>query len=210
MRIGRLSERSGVPIATIKYYLREGLLHPGRRTSRTQTEYDETHVRRLTMVRALLDIGGLSVAHAVEVIAAMDDESAPVNQVLSTAQRSVSGFTAAAAPVDRQAAATVLDELVARQGWQVSPDNPGRAAAIDVLATFGHLDGVDYAELVRAAAMAADIVAEADLALVRQSDGAREQIVETVVTGTVLGDVLIIALRRLAQEHHARKQYPQD
>lgn len=209
MRMGQLSERSGVPIATIKYYLREGLLHAGRRTSRTQTEYDETHVRRLTLVRALLDIGGLSVAHAGEVIAAMDDESAPVNQVLSTAQQSVSGFTAGSTPVDRQAAETALDELVARQGWQVSPGNPGRAAAIDVLATFDHLDGVDYADLVQSAAAAADIVAEADLALVQQAGGRREQMVETVVTGTVLGDVLIVALRRMAQEHHARKQYPQ-
>lgn len=209
MRVGRLSERTGVPIATIKYYLRTGLLHAGLPTSRTQTEYDESHVRRLTLVRALLDIGGLSIAHATEVIAAMDDESTSVNEVLSAAQRSVSGFAAAATAVDRQSAELALDELVLRQGWQVSAGNPGRAAAVDVLATFQHLDGTDYSDLVRAAAMAADVIAEADLQLVRDSDGERDQMVETVVTGTVLGDALILALRRMAQEHHARKQYPQ-
>ena len=32
---------------TIKYYLREGLLHEGVRTSATQAQYDETHVARL-------------------------------------------------------------------------------------------------------------------------------------------------------------------
>lgn len=64
------------------------------------------------------------MAHAGEVIAAMDDESAPVNQVLSTAQRSGSGFSAASAPVDRQVAETALAELMTRQGWQVSPSNP--------------------------------------------------------------------------------------
>nr|MDT0525976.1 MerR family DNA-binding transcriptional regulator [Streptomyces sp. DSM 41633] len=38
MRLAELSERSGVPTATIKYYLREGLLPAGRRISATQAE----------------------------------------------------------------------------------------------------------------------------------------------------------------------------
>lgn len=29
MRIGELSRRTGVPVPTIKYYVREGLLPPG-------------------------------------------------------------------------------------------------------------------------------------------------------------------------------------
>ncbi|GMA88788.1 hypothetical protein GCM10025868_40380 [Angustibacter aerolatus] len=47
-----------MPVATVKYYLREGLLPPGTPTSRTQAQYDEEHVRRLRLVRALLDVGG--------------------------------------------------------------------------------------------------------------------------------------------------------
>ena len=43
MRLAELSERSGVSTATIKYYLREGLLQPGRRVTATQAEYDEEH-----------------------------------------------------------------------------------------------------------------------------------------------------------------------
>ena len=35
MRLAELSERSGVPTATIKYYLREGLLPPGRQVNAT-------------------------------------------------------------------------------------------------------------------------------------------------------------------------------
>ncbi|WP_346281659.1 MerR family DNA-binding transcriptional regulator, partial [Pseudonocardia sp.] len=33
MRMAELSARTGVPIPTIKFYLREGLLPPGERTS---------------------------------------------------------------------------------------------------------------------------------------------------------------------------------
>ena len=41
MRISELSTRSGVPVPTIKYYLREGLVPEGARSSPTQAEYDE-------------------------------------------------------------------------------------------------------------------------------------------------------------------------
>lgn len=208
MRMAALSERSGIPVATVKYYLREGLLHAGERTSRTQTEYDDTHVRRLGMIRALIDVGGLTVAHTAEVIAAMEDEAAPIGEVLSTAQRSVSRFAATTTPLSREHARADLERVIDARGWQVSADNPGRAAATDVLATFDHLGGPDYTALVQAAAEAADLVAETDLQTVLATTGGREEMVETVVVGTVLGDVLMIALRRMAQEHHARKQYP--
>ena len=64
MRISELSRESGVPVATIKFYLRERLLPDGVLTSATQAQYDETHVARLGLVRALIGAGGLSIAAA--------------------------------------------------------------------------------------------------------------------------------------------------
>lgn len=71
MRISELSRRSAVPTATIKFYLREGLLPPGRSTAATQAEYDETHIRRLRLIRALVGVRGLSVSAAKEVLDAL-------------------------------------------------------------------------------------------------------------------------------------------
>ena len=62
MRIGELSRRTGVPVPTIKYYVREGLLPAGQLTSPNQASYDDAHERRLRLIRALLDVGGLKVA----------------------------------------------------------------------------------------------------------------------------------------------------
>ena len=62
MRISELSGRSGIPVATIKFYLRENLLPDGVLTSATQAQYDESHVARLQLIRALTGPGGLSVA----------------------------------------------------------------------------------------------------------------------------------------------------
>ncbi len=62
MRMAALSEASGVPVPTIKFYLREGLLPPGHRTSPNQSQYDDEHVRRLALIRSLTEIGGYSLA----------------------------------------------------------------------------------------------------------------------------------------------------
>src|SRR3954464_8089995 len=57
MRISELSRETGVPVATIKFYLRERLLSPGRSTAATQAEYGQVHVDRLRLIRALTDAG---------------------------------------------------------------------------------------------------------------------------------------------------------
>lgn len=75
MRLSELSELSGIPAATIKYYLREQLLPPGHRISATQADYDESHLRRLRLVRALIQVGRLPVATVREVLGHVDDAS---------------------------------------------------------------------------------------------------------------------------------------
>ncbi len=64
MRISELSRQSGVPVATIKFYLREGLLPDGERTSAHPGPVRREHVARLRLIRALLGPGGLTVAKA--------------------------------------------------------------------------------------------------------------------------------------------------
>src|SRR5882672_1697160 len=89
MRMAELSAQSGVSVATIKYYLREGLLPPGERTSPNQAQYAAGHVRRLKLVRALLDIGGLTVSRVRDVLAGIDSPTG-IHQVLGITQRGLS------------------------------------------------------------------------------------------------------------------------
>jgi DNA-binding transcriptional MerR regulator len=54
LRIGELAGRAGVSVATIKYYIREGLLPPPPvKTGRTMGYYDEQYLERLRTIRAL-------------------------------------------------------------------------------------------------------------------------------------------------------------
>jgi DNA-binding transcriptional MerR regulator len=53
VRIGELARRSGVPMATLKFYLREGLISPARKSGRTMSWYDPTLVDRLRAIKEL-------------------------------------------------------------------------------------------------------------------------------------------------------------
>ena len=67
MWMAELSERSGVPVPTIKFYLREGLLPRGEARGATRAAYDVDHVRRLRLIRALVDGAGFGLDRVREV-----------------------------------------------------------------------------------------------------------------------------------------------
>jgi DNA-binding transcriptional MerR regulator len=201
--MAELSSTSGVPVATIKFYLRERLLPAGESASATQADYGDVHLERLRLIRALIDVGGLSIAAARAVLEAIDsDVSLP--ETFAVAQHAVSGDLRES-DLDPSALGRI-DELLA--GWRISPDNPGRLAAAQVLQTFRGIGQADDRGWFARDAEAALLIAAADLDEIetRPDRGAKA---ETVVVGTVLGDALICALRRAAQEHATSLRYPQ-
>jgi DNA-binding transcriptional MerR regulator len=202
MRVGELSRRSGVSVASIKYYLREGLLPAGELTSPNQAHYGETHVHRLRMIRALIDVGGLSVAATRDVLAAVDDPEVPLYVALGRA----SGTTTTPADPEevadeaRAEAGRTLAAAVDERGWMVSDENPAWDTAVGVLATYARLGDEDLAAQLGLYMEAMEEVAEREVAVVVDR-GDRARTVEGVVVGTVLGDTLLAAVRRLAQQH---------
>jgi DNA-binding transcriptional MerR regulator len=76
MRLAELSRRSGVARSTIKFYLREGLLPPGVSQGRNQALYDERHLERLRLIRALREVAGLSLEVVGRVAGELDRASA--------------------------------------------------------------------------------------------------------------------------------------
>ncbi len=208
MRISELSATSAVATATIKFYQREGLLPPGEATGPNQASYGVEHVRRLRLIRALIDVGGLSVASAREVLGAVDSPDLPLAQVFGSAQRAISQADLYADPASDEATERVRS-LVAARGWHVSAGNPGLVGAANVVDAFGAIGHPELADFLEGYAEAAEVVARADLRSVgRQADVA--SMAETVVAGTVLGDAMFAALRRIAQEHITFELYPVD
>ncbi len=202
MRIGDLSKLTGVPVATIKYYQREGLLPYGERTERNQARYADEHVHRLRLVRALVDIAHLPIATAREVLTAIATPGRDLFKVLGAVHYAVTALPDDAAP-DQQP----VDALVERLGWRVKEANPSRRALaniLGVLTELGHTDVLDrvddYAE--HAARLAAIDVGILD------GDESTDEILESAVVVTLFGDTLVSLLRRMAQEDLSTKYRP--
>lgn len=215
MRMSELSSATATPVPTLKFYLREQLLHAGERTSPNQSQYEQTHVDRVRLVRALLDVGGLSVAQAAAVVGALDDESMPLSSVFGVAQRAVSESSLPADPTASEgvgagagAGAARIAALCTRQGWNVYPNNPGLGMAARVVDAYAVL-GVDFITdaALEQYAQAADLVAAADLAAVAGAHDEAEM-TTVVVVGTILGDALFAGLRRIAQEAESFRRFP--
>ncbi|BBC32400.1 hypothetical protein SGFS_036940 [Streptomyces graminofaciens] len=209
MRISELSRRSGVPTATIKYYLREGLLPPGRPTAATQAEYDEHHVRRLRLIRALIGVRGLSVSAARNVLDAMSEGETDTHSMLglvfglSTSAKpgEEPGEPESCAPGDSEAGA-----LLTEMGWSTTEHNPARHVIDETLQTLRSL-GVDYdwRSLVPYARLA-EQTAALDLDQLQAPLDPIEK-AERAVLLTFLLEPALLALRRLAQEAESQARY---
>ncbi|MFC7305815.1 MerR family transcriptional regulator [Streptomyces monticola] len=197
MRVGELSRRTGVPVPTIKYYVREGLLPPGELTSPNQASYTDTHERRLRLIRALLDVGGLKVAAIAEVLRAVDDPGRPVHKVLGAATERLGARHAEHDDQEAAEAGAAVGELIERRGWRTDKSSPAAADLARALAAMGRLGHGAFREVLDDYAEAAERVARADLGYVDRKV-AVEDLVETTVIGTVLGEAVFNAMRRLA------------
>ena len=205
MRISALSSVTGIPIATIKYYLREGLLPPGRATAATQAEYDETHIARLRLVRALVEVGNLPLASVHGVLAALDEESLAdavrtAHQAISPVPRSTGRGRADAGP--RRAVA-----LLTSLGWTFNPASHSLRRLDQALAGLEAAGLSTDPEVLTRYAEAALTLARQEVAGIpggpagdgSEVGGGAEDAVRYVVLGTVLYEPVLLALRRLAQ-----------
>ena len=210
MRLSELADRSGTSIPTIKYYIREGLLPPGRTTSPRQAEYDDAHLGRLRLVRALVDVGGLSLAAVRDVLAATAEvgegggADVAVDVAVGVAHAALGPRPGADATDGTGGAHPRATALLARLGWEA---DPAGSAVGQLEAALAALEAVGLEvddERVRVYGDAAMAVAEHDVGRVpREADPVTT--VTSVVLGTVLYEPLLLALRRLAQSDAYRR-----
>lgn len=198
MRISQLSERAGLPVGTVKFYLRTGLLHHGQATSATQAIYDEQHLERLRLIRALLEVGGLSHADIQRIIDATSPENGD-RPALDEAQRSTAPPVVDEETVDLGPARDVLDGL----GWQVATDSPHLTRLARALSAVATLDLPASPERIRTYADAAAQVARSDIQSVTEVPDAEQP--RVAATSAVLFDQVLSALRSLAFEHQSSR-----
>ncbi|AKV03811.1 Regulatory protein, MerR [Labilithrix luteola] len=207
--IQELAEATSVSVASIKFYLREGLLPPGDASRPHRAYYDESHVRRLAVIRAMRD-ADISIdamrrafeavtaprADAVDAIApaidalAVATDAPGVDAILHQARRDV-------AELFRKARLSVRDEAGSRET---------AARALASIRRFGF--SFTFEEL----ALYLEMLTPLARVEIEQNESTRTMLLsdkegslELAVLGTVLFEPIMIAFRRALHEHFTTK-----
>ena len=194
MRISELSERSGVPVATVKFYIREGMLPRGEAVAATRAEYDDEHLARLRLIAALADVRGLPLSRVRDILDLID---APTDDPIETLGRAVGALPPY---VDRE-----------------RDDYPRARVAIAALGLTYDPDFTAVAQLDEALRALESAGLDASPAVLRRYSDAMRRVaaqevapiaampvgeaVSYAVLGTALYEPVMLALRRLAHHH---------
>lgn len=217
MRMQALSKESGVSVPTIKYYIREGLMPPGTPTGPNQADYGDTHLRRLALIRALREVGGLGIATIREVLASAGETQA---DTIGAMGQAMDALAASARPDeagehDPRVPPMVeeLRKILASEGWVFRPGAGALSALARALVAGADAMGEEPAP------KAVRLYAEPVMEIARREFGPRqiqedearvdEDTIAWAVVGTILYEPVILALRRLAHEHEALSRLPE-
>ena len=210
MRISELAEATGVPVATIKYYQREGLLPPAAKPAARLADYDERHVRRLHLVRLLREVGDIPIDGLKRLVGATVRPTVSVHDLFADAADALAGDAAPAGPM-RPATRALTDQLIAAAGWtNVRPDSPDReslAATLELIASYDThpREAAEIEPYLRFA----DEIARYELGHLDDSKD-RVGLLEEMVIGRVVFGQVLANLRRLAEEHYSAVRFGHD
>lgn len=200
MKISELSDRSGLTVQTIKFYLREGLLPKGAATGPTRAEYDESHLERLRLIRALREVGDLPVSAIKRIVQAVDDESVGLHDLLGTVQYALGPHVEAPAGDEhRRAARADVDALISELDWRVTEDAPARDLLAQPFVALRKLGFPIVLSELRPYVEAATTLGDHEASRI-SADEPRARAVHRMLVTTVLYGQILSALHRLAQE----------
>ncbi len=209
--MSELSERTGVPVPTIKYYLREGLLPDGEKRTPRLTDYDEQHVRRLELLRILRDVGDVSVEGLKRLVAATETRGT-VHDLFAVAADALAPTPPPTSDeAARAQARKVADAIIAQAGWdrvrEDAVDRDNLAATLQLVASFD-THPRDPAALAPYVALADQLARHEIAALDDRKD--RVGLLEEMIVGQVAFATVLTTLRRLAEEHHSHGRFGDD
>ena len=89
LKISELAEGAGVPVATVRHYLREGLLPEGRKTSRNMAYYPAEMVDRIRLIKLLQEERFMPLKVIRELLEREGGDPEAVRSLLAEADREI-------------------------------------------------------------------------------------------------------------------------
>ncbi|MEV4002246.1 MerR family transcriptional regulator [Actinomadura sp. NPDC049753] len=206
MQISELSDRSGLTVQTIKFYIREGLLPKGSTVSATRSEYDGRHLERLRLISALREVGDMPISAIQEVIEAVEDDRVGMHELFATTHHAAGPHVAAPHDPHWRAAREDVDAIVRELGWQVGDRAPARDLLAHAFVALRRLGFPITLKDLRPYVKAAAEVAEHEIG--RVAEGApRARTVHSLLVSTILYEQVFASLHRLAQEDASARRF---
>ena len=84
--IGGLARAAGVPVSTVRFYERRGILRPDGRSRAIYRRYSDESLQKLRLIRCAQSIG-LSLKDARELLRLIDSENCPCDDVEQVVRR---------------------------------------------------------------------------------------------------------------------------
>jgi DNA-binding transcriptional MerR regulator len=206
MQLKELSSQSGVSAASIKYYLREGLLPAGETVHATRAQYSASHVERLELIQALRRIVGLNIEQ-IRGLLRMADDGAPRLELLAAVQRVVLELDTYAT-ARGEVRTTAADAVVHLRGWPDSSSDARNAlnAHLELMESLKIPVSGDVLDVY---SKAMDDVAGLDIAATTAPEST-DQLILTAAVGMHMHSKLLLRLLALAQASHAIRRYEGD
>ena len=206
MQISELVRRADVPLATVKFYIREGMLPPGRTTSATRADYDEHHLERLRLIRSLTIVAGLTLNRVKRILDVIDHPEGSIYDMLGRAVDALATSVPSHFPDEHSA-----DRRYPRAAAALASLGSEYNASDDRMAAFVQLDSALLA--VEEAGIPVDAarlrlygdhmmaIARAEIDEMPATDP--QAAVQYAVLGTALYEPVLAAIRRLAHQNLA-------
>jgi DNA-binding transcriptional MerR regulator len=202
MQLKELSSRSAVSSASIKFYLREGLLSPGSTGASARADYTQEHLRRLELIKVLRRVVGLGLEQIRTITDGIGDPALDDVELMGRVQALVLGLAQEQVPDHPLTAA-----LVGSGRWADAPSRARNSLNL-LLHRMDELGVPADGKVLEAYADAADQVAALDLAGVERT-GSRDELAMAVAVGTHLYSELLLKTLAVAQASRAMRR-PRD
>jgi DNA-binding transcriptional MerR regulator len=204
MKVSELSDAAGVPLPTIKFYIREKLLPPGESTAKNQADYGPRHLERLALIRALRDDAGLSLDAIGRALRAADTASCDFVIAAIDAIQQPTGTSVSERSAEFRDAHAALLKFLAKRGWLLEQSDVSIRDAARALAIIRRSFPYPVDEYLHVYAEAAEHIADHEIPEDWAPDTA-DSALNYAMLGTVLFEPFILALRRAAHVSRSRK-----
>lgn len=208
MKLKELSERTGASTATLKYWMREGVLPPGTLRNQTTATYEEAHVERVELVRTLRERFDLPMARIRRLTRLIDAPDEPLLHVMEECQLIAMGSAgggAEAGPTGESGPeatrsvagqAELVERLISATGWP-RLSSVARQVLIEALRdaeAFGYPFSLD--DLTEYARALGGFAAN-DIAVIRP-EGSRDAVARNLLLGASSQARVLLAMNQLA------------